>query len=164
VLRYFNAAGADPGGGLGERHDPETHLIPLILDAAAGDRQAITIFGEDYDTPDGTCIRDYIHVADLCEAHRLALQALLSGAPSATYNLGNGLGFSVREVIETASRVTGRDIPVEKGARRPGDPSRLVADSKKAMQELGWQPEFQDLARIVEHAWRFRQKHRGQPV
>lgn len=164
VLRYFNAAGADPDGALGERHDPETHLIPLVLDAAAGDRDAITIFGEDYDTPDGTCIRDYIHVSDLCEAHRLALEALLDGAASSTYNLGNGLGFSVRDVIETAARVTGRDIPVKIGTRRAGDPSRLVADSVRAREALGWSPAYDELATIIEHAWRFRQTHRGQAL
>jgi UDP-glucose 4-epimerase len=164
VLRYFNAAGAAPDGALGERHDPETHLIPLVLDAAAGDREAITVFGEDYDTPDGTCIRDYIHVTDLGEAQRLALEALLNDAPSATYNLGNGLGFSVREVIDTASRVTGREIPVKIGARRPGDPSSLVADSARAKAALGWRPEFHELATIIEHAWAFRQRFLGQPL
>lgn len=164
VLRYFNAAGADPAGTLGERHDPETHLIPLVLDAAAGDRDAITIFGDDYDTPDGTCIRDYIHITDLCQAHRLALEALLGGAASAVYNLGNGQGFSVREVIDAAAQVTGREIPVRMGERRPGDPSRLVADSARARQSLDWRPQFPDLATIIRHAWTFRQQHRGQPL
>lgn len=135
VLRYFNAAGADPSAELGERHDPETHLIPLALDAALGIRDAITIYGDDYDTDDGTCVRDYVHVADLCQAHRLALDALLAGARSNVYNLGNGRGFSVREVIDTASHITGRKIPQRIGPRRPGDPPRLVADSTKIREE-----------------------------
>jgi UDP-glucose 4-epimerase len=154
-LRYFNAAGADPDGELGERHEPETHLIPLVLQAAAGRRPDITVFGTDYDTPDGTCIRDYIHVADLCEVHLLALQRLWAGGDSAAYNLGNGNGFSVREVIETARAVTGRDIPVRYGERRPGDPARLVADSRRARAELGWEPRYADLATIIAHAWRW---------
>jgi UDP-glucose 4-epimerase len=161
ILRYFNAAGADPDGELGERHDPETHLIPLVLDAAAGDREAIAIFGQDYDTPDGTCIRDYIHVADLCQAHRLALDALLQGGESAIYNLGNGRGFSVREVIDAAATVTGRTIPCREAPRRPGDPPRLIADSAKAQRELGWRPEYADLATIIRHAWQFRQRRAG---
>jgi UDP-glucose 4-epimerase len=154
-LRYFNAAGADPDGELGERHDPETHLIPLVLQAASGRRPHITVFGDDYDTPDGTCIRDYIHVNDLCEAHLLALQRLGEGADSAAYNLGNGNGFSVREVIETARTVTGRDIPVQYSERRPGDPARLVADSRRARAELGWTPRYADLATIIAHAWQW---------
>ena len=158
VLRYFNAAGAHPDGELGERHDPETHLIPLVLDAAAGARDAIAIFGQDYDTPDGTCIRDYIHVADLCQAHRLALDALLQGGESNIYNLGNGRGFSVREVIDAAAAVTERQIPCRAAPRRPGDPPRLIADSTKAKRELGWTPEYTDLATIIRHAWQFRQR------
>ena len=154
-LRYFNAAGADPEGQLGERHDPETHLIPLVLQAASGRRPHITVFGQDYDTPDGTCIRDYIHVNDLCEAHLLALQRLWDGADNAVYNLGNGNGFSVQEVIETAHAVTGRDIPVRYGERRPGDPARLVADSRKAKAELVWTPRYADLATIIAHAWQW---------
>ena len=154
-LRYFNAAGADPDGELGERHQPETHLIPLVLQAATGHRPHITVFGTDYDTPDGTCIRDYIHVADLCEVHLLALQRLWAGGDSAAYNLGNGNGFSVREVIETARSVTGRDIPVQYGKRRPGDPERLVADAQRARAELGWKPRYADLATIIAHAWRW---------
>ena len=154
-LRYFNAAGADPAGRLGERHDPESHLIPLALQAASGRRAQISMFGTDYDTPDGTCIRDYVHIADLCEAHWLALQALLSGSPGAAYNLGNGEGFSVREVIETVRRVTGRPLVVKEEARRAGDPPRLVADASAARTRLGWKPRYPSLETIVEHAWNF---------
>jgi UDP-glucose 4-epimerase len=154
-LRYFNAAGADPEGQLGERHDPETHLIPLVLQAASGRRPSISVFGRDYDTPDGTCIRDYIHIQDLCSAHWLALQSLLGGADSQSYNLGNGNGFSVQEVIDTAEQVTGRKIPVVNGPRRDGDPARLVADSRLAREKLGWQPQYADLATIIEHAWKW---------
>ncbi len=157
-LRYFNAAGADPEGEIGERHEPESHLIPLVLQAASGRRPHITVFGTDYDTPDGTCIRDYIHVDDLCEVHLLGLQALWQGGNSKAYNLGNGNGFSVREVIDTASRVTGRDILVTYGERRSGDPARLVADSTRAKSELGWRPRYADLISIVEHAWRWEQR------
>ena len=156
-LRYFNAAGADPSGKIGECHDPETHLIPLVLRAASGRRESISVFGSDYETPDGTCVRDYIHVNDLCDAHLLALQNLWKGADSAAYNLGNGDGFSVREVIDTAVTVTGRDISVVKVERRAGDPARLVADSTRAKQELGWQPQHTGLGEIVEHAWRWEQ-------
>lgn len=159
-LRYFNAAGADPEGELGERHDPETHLIPLILQAASGRREAITVFGEDYETPDGTCIRDYIHVDDLCQAHLLALEKLWAGANSNAYNLGNGNGFSVREVIDTARHVTGCEIPMKIGERRPGDPARLVADSVRAKTELGWQPRYADLETIVRHAWSWESQQR----
>lgn len=153
ALRYFNAAGADPDGKLGERHNPETHLIPLVLQAASGRRQSITVHGSDYDTPDGTCLRDYIHVCDLCSAHLLALQKLRAGAPTTAYNLGNGNGFSVREVIDVAQEVTGKVIPVDYGVRRAGDPARLVADSRRAKAELGWQPCRSDLATIVRDAW-----------
>jgi UDP-glucose 4-epimerase len=156
-LRYFNAAGADPEGQLGERHDPETHLIPLVLQAASGRRPSISVFGRDYDTPDGTCIRDYIHINDLCSAHWLALQSLLNDGPSQAYNLGNGNGFSVQEVIDTAERVTGRQIAVVNGPRRAGDPARLVADATQARQHMGWQPQFADLATIVQHAWAWEQ-------
>ncbi len=152
-LRYFNAAGADPDGRLGECHEPETHLIPLVLQAAKGRREAISVFGCDYDTPDGTCIRDYIHVSDLCDAHLRALHHLLEGGGSACFNLGNGQGFSVREVIEAARRVTGRDIPVRYAARRAGDPPRLVADARRAREVLGWQPRRPDLETIVADAW-----------
>ncbi len=154
-LRYFNAAGADPEGQLGERHEPETHLIPLVLQAASGRRPHIGVFGRDYDTPDGTCVRDYIHIEDLCSAHGLALQSLMGGAGSQAYNLGNGQGFSVQEVIDTAQQVTGRSIAVVNGPRRAGDPARLVADASLIREKLGWQPRYADLATIVEHAWRW---------
>jgi UDP-glucose 4-epimerase len=157
-LRYFNAAGADPDGELGERHDPETHLIPLVLQAASGRRADIAVFGRDYDTPDGTCIRDYIHINDLCEAHWLALQSLMRGAESQRYNLGNGAGFSVQEVIDAAQRVTGKPIAVRDAPRRDGDPARLVADATLARQQLGWAPQFPDLETIVAHAWAWEQK------
>lgn len=156
-LRYFNAAGADPAGDIGECHDPETHLVPLVLRAASGRRENISVFGSDYDTPDGTCVRDYIHVADLCDAHLLALQKLWDGAQSTAYNLGNGNGFSVREVIDTAVTVTERDIAVIEADRRAGDPGRLVADSSRAKSELGWQPQYADLDKIIEHAWQWEQ-------
>lgn len=157
-LRYFNAAGADPGGRLGERHEPETHLIPLILQAASGRREVITVFGRDYDTPDGTCIRDYIHVADLVDAHALALDYLQRGGASAAFNLGNGNGFSVQQVIDTACKETGRDIRVVDAARRAGDPPRLVADAAKAREVLGWQPRYADLDTIMAHAWAWEQR------
>ena len=157
-LRYFNAAGADPDGQLGERHNPETHLIPLVLQAASGRRPFMSVFGTDYDTPDGTCIRDYVHVADLCEAHWLALQSLAQGAGSQAYNLGNGDGFSVFEVIDTVRKVTGREFTVKHETRRAGDPSRLVADSSAARQKLGWVPRYPSLQTIVEHAWAFEQR------
>ncbi len=157
-LRYFNAAGADPQGELGERHDPETHLIPLVLRAASGRRPNIAVFGRDYDTPDGTCIRDYIHINDLCEAHWLALQSLMQGAGSQRYNLGNGNGFSVQEVIDTARRVTGRPIAVIDAPRRDGDPARLVADATLARLQLGWKPQFPELDTLVAHAWGWEQQ------
>jgi len=153
ALRYFNAAGADPASEIGESHDPETHLIPLVLDAALGNRTNVTIFGVDYNTPDGTCIRDYIHVCDLADAHVLALQALEAGAPFGAYNLGNGRGYSVREVINAVEWVTGRKVPIEIGARRPGDPAILVSDATKARIELGWQPRLVDLDEIIRTAW-----------
>jgi UDP-glucose 4-epimerase len=158
-LRYFNAAGADPEGVLGERHNPETHLIPLVLQAASGRRSDIAVFGTDYPTPDGTCIRDYIHVSDLCDAHLLALQSLLAGSGSNHFNLGNGLGFSVKEVIETAKRVTGRTIPTRHEPRRAGDPPRLVADAQRARDILGWQPKRAALETIVADAWAWEQKY-----
>lgn len=157
-LRYFNAAGADADGELGERHDPETHLIPLVLQAASGRRGNVTVFGTDYPTPDGTCVRDYIHVEDLCQAHLLALEQLTNEGRTTAYNLGNSLGFSVRQIISTAEHVTGRRVPVVIGPRRAGDPAVLVADAKKAIAELGWQPKYQDLATIVRHAWAWEQK------
>ncbi len=157
-LRYFNAAGADPAGQLGERHVPETHLIPLVLQAAAGQRENIQVFGHDYDTPDGTCIRDYVHVQDLCKAHLLALNCLVAEGRTEAYNLGSGNGFSVQHVIDTAQRLTGREIPVAKAARRAGDPAVLVADSTLARRTLGWIPEFEDLESIVESAWQYHRK------
>jgi len=160
ALRYFNAAGADPDAETGEDHDPETHLIPLVLEAAAGRRPHISIFGDDYDTPDGTCIRDYIHVTDLADAHLRALRALEKGEGFAAYNLGNEVGVSVKEVIEVARRVTGRDIPVQMAPRRPGDPARLVADSARAHAELGWRAgELSGIYRIIESAWRWHLKN-----
>jgi UDP-arabinose 4-epimerase len=157
-LRYFNAAGADPDAEIGEDHDPETHLIPLVLDAAAGIRPHITVFGDDYDTPDGTCIRDYIHVADLADAHLLALKSLENGAASTAFNLGNGQGFSVNQVISTARRVTDREIPVKTGARRAGDPPQLVGDASRAIAILGWKPRFAALEDIVQSAWKWHQR------
>jgi UDP-glucose 4-epimerase len=157
-LRYFNAAGADPGGELGERHEPETHLIPIILQAAAGRRPAISVFGQDYATPDGTCIRDYIHVEDLVDAHVLALEYLLAGKDSDAFNLGNGNGFSVNEVIASAKRVTGKPISVTYAERRAGDPPRLVADATRAKTLLGWRPKRTDLDTIVADAWRWERK------
>ena len=158
-LRYFNAAGADPDCELGERHEPETHLIPLILQAASGRRDAISVFGQDYDTPDGSCLRDYIHVVDLCTAHLLALQNLIQGSGRKQYNLGNGDGFSVLEVIELTKKITGKDFHVIYADRRPGDPAVLVADSTLAKSELGWKPEFNDLAAIIKHAWQWEISH-----
>ena len=152
-LRYFNAAGADPEGRIGESHNPETHLIPLILKTAKGERESIKIFGTDYPTPDGTCIRDYIHVDDLAEAHILALKYLLDGGESEIFNCGYGHGYSVKEVIETVNRVTGIDFKVEEADRRPGDPAILVADSSKLKSKLGWEPKFDDLEYIVKTAW-----------
>ncbi|KII28880.1 UDP-galactose-4-epimerase [Pseudomonas fluorescens] len=158
-LRYFNAAGADPEGQLGERHEPETHLLPLILQAASGRRASVTVFGRDYDTPDGTCIRDYVHVADLVAAHALAVDYLLAGGTSTAFNLGNGQGFSVQQVIDTARGVTGREISVSEAPRRAGDPPRLVADPRRASDLLGWQPQFSSLEQIVAHAWSWEQKY-----
>ena len=158
ALRYFNAAGADPETRIGERHIPESHLIPLVLQAASGRRDSISIFGQDYDTPDGTCIRDYIHICDLCEAHLLAIKALQSSNKSAAYNLGNGNGFSVKEVIDTAKQVTGRDITVVAAERRVGDPARLVADAELARKELIWEPAFSSLETIIKHAWLWEEK------
>lgn len=157
IFRYFNAAGADPNGLFGEDHNPETHLIPLILQAAAGKRAAISVFGTDYDTPDGTCIRDYIHVADLAQAHVLGLEYLLEHQVSQIFNLGNGSGFSVKEVIDTAKQVTGKEISIEECPRRAGDPAILIGSSTKARQMLGWDPKYADLTTIVKHAWAWHQ-------
>ncbi|HWA11720.1 MAG TPA: UDP-glucose 4-epimerase GalE [Burkholderiales bacterium] len=154
-LRYFNAAGADPSGLLGERHEPETHLIPLVLQAASGRRTHIDVFGRDYPTPDGTCVRDYVHVEDLCRAHLLALEYLASGAASTAFNLGNGDGFSVQEVIDMAGRVSGRHIASRDRPRRAGDPVRLVADATRARSVLGWRPRYAGLEDIIAHAWRW---------
>jgi len=154
-LRYFNAAGADPEGELGERHEPESHLIPLVLQVASGRRDHVDIYGDDYPTPDGTCIRDYIHVWDLCSAHLRALEYLLAGGESCAFNLGNGTGVTVQEVIDMAKCVTDREVQVRKLDRRDGDPSMLVANSTKARVELGWHTEFQDLRTIIEHAWQW---------
>ncbi|NUN65109.1 UDP-glucose 4-epimerase GalE [Pseudanabaena biceps] len=158
IFRYFNAAGADPDGEIGEDHQPETHLIPLILLTALGKRDAITVYGSDYPTDDGTCIRDYIHVADLAEAHVLGLQYLLDGNKSEIFNLGNGNGFSVKQVIDTARQVTGQTINVLMGDRRAGDPPALVGSSVKAREVLKWQPKYADLEMILRHAWQWHQK------
>ncbi|MBD2340215.1 UDP-glucose 4-epimerase GalE [Calothrix sp. FACHB-156] len=157
-FRYFNAAGADPTGLLGEDHNPETHLIPLVLLTALGKRESISIFGTDYPTTDGTCIRDYIHVSDLADAHVLGLEYLLKGSDSEVFNLGNGLGFSVREVISAAEDVTGLTIPVQECDRRPGDPPSLIGSSEKARKILGWQPQYPGIKDIVLHAWQWHQK------
>ena len=157
ALRYFNAAGACPTGERGEDHAPETHLIPLALQVALDQREKIVIFGDDYPTRDGTCVRDYVHVTDLAQAHILALRALEQG--SRTYNLGNGQGFTVEEVIETCRQVTGHPIPAEVGPRRPGDPAVLVASSARIRRELGWQPQYPDLQTIIEHAWAWHRTH-----
>ena len=154
-LRYFNACGADPDGEIGEAHQPETHLVPLVLEAASGDRAAITINGIDYPTPDGTCVRDYVHVTDLAQAHVLALQHLERGGLSQALNLGTGRGHSIREIIAAAERVTGRRIPVREGARRAGDPPALVADPSRAMRLLAWQPVHSDIETILETAWQW---------
>lgn len=155
VLRYFNAAGADPDGEIGESHHPETHLIPLVLDAASGKREDIKIFGTDYDTADGSCIRDYIHVTDLADAHLRALHYLEEGNPGDFFNLGNAIGTSVLEVIESVKRVTGRTFKVVRSDRRAGDPAKLVGSSAKARNVLGWEPKYGDIDTIVTHAWKW---------
>jgi UDP-glucose 4-epimerase len=164
ALRYFNAAGADPDGALGEDHDPELHVIPKAIDAALG-RGAFQVFGEDYDTPDGTCLRDYVHVTDLAEAHLLALGALRGGAASTVYNLGNGRPTSVRDIIRAVERVTERTVPYTPGPRREGDPAVLFASSARIRQALGWAPRFEDVDTIVDTAWRWRDAHpQGYPA
>lgn len=159
ALRYFNACGAQPDGTLGEAHSPETHLIPLILQVANGQRERISVFGSDYPTPDGTCIRDYVHVCDLAQAHILALEYLLRGGESTAFNLGSGAGFSVRKVIEEARRITGHAIPVTEDVRRSGDPARLVASSEKAQRVLGWTPRYSALSTILQTAWNWHSSH-----
>lgn len=158
-LRYFNACGADESGTIGEAHNPESHLIPLILQVPNGKRETISIYGTDYDTPDGTCIRDYIHVTDLAQAHILAVQYLNNGGESDIFNLGNGVGYSVREVIETARKVTGHPIPATETSRRAGDPARLVASSEKAKSALGWKPVHDSLEEIIASAWNWHKNH-----
>lgn len=159
ALRYFNACGAHPSGAIGEAHAPETHLIPLILQVPNGKRAKISIFGADYATHDGTCIRDYIHVSDLAQAHILALDYLLQGGENNVFNLGNGVGFTVKEVIDVARKVTGHPIPAEVCPRRAGDPAQLVASSEKAKTVLGWSPKYDDLYTIVESAWNWHKDH-----
>ena len=161
-FRYFNAAGADPSGQLGEDHNPETHLIPLVLQTALGKRESISIFGTDYPTNDGTCVRDYIHVSDLADAHVLGLEYLLKGGDSTFFNLGNGNGFSVKEVIETARQITGKEIKAIECDRRPGDPPALIGSADKARKVLGWQPQYTSIKDIMTHAWEWHQKrHRS---
>ena len=157
IFRYFNVAGADPDGEVGEFHQPETHLVPLMLDAIDGKRDALTIFGTDYDTPDGTCIRDYVHVCDLIDAHVLGLNWLLDGKPSRVFNLGTGTGFSVREVIDRSREVTNRAVPIKEGGRRPGDCTKLVSGSTRAAAELGWAPKRSTMSQMISDAWRWHQ-------
>ncbi|WP_125115169.1 UDP-glucose 4-epimerase GalE [Agathobaculum sp. Marseille-P7918] len=159
ALRYFNACGAEPDASIGEAHNPETHLIPLILQVPQGKRSHISVFGKDYPTPDGTCIRDYIHVCDLAQAHILALDYLMQGGQNDVFNLGNGVGFSVLEVLEEARRVTGHPIPAKIEDRRAGDPAQLIASSDKAKTVLGWKPEYDSLQTIIETAWAWHQSH-----
>jgi len=159
ALRYFNAAGADDSGMLGEHHEPETHLIPLVLQTVLGKRDGLTVYGDDYPTVDGTCIRDYIHIADLASAHIASLNALENGGASSTYNLGNGNGYSVNDIILTTRQITGIEIPVHYGARRAGDPAILVADAGQAGKELGWEIRYKDLGSIIASAWKWHQNH-----
>lgn len=159
TLRYFNAAGAHISGKIGEDHSPESHLIPIILDVALGNRDKIMMYGADYDTEDGTCVRDYIHVSDLASAHSLALKRLMNGGESRIYNLGNGTGFSVKEVVEIARKVTGHEIPAEVAPRRAGDPAVLIASSKKAVDELGWKPKYNTVETVIETAWNWHKNH-----
>lgn len=158
-LRYFNAAGADPNGLIGEDHDPETHLVPVAIQAAMGLRSSLKVFGTDYDTPDGTCVRDYIHILDLAEAHLLAVRHLRGGGESRRYNLGNGQGFTVKQVIDAVESVTGLSVPYESAPRRAGDPARLIASSRKIRDEWGWAPKYPDLKEIVQHAWNWHRNH-----
>ncbi len=160
ALRYFNAAGADPEGRIGESHDPENHLIPIVLQVATGKRQAVTVYGSDYDTPDGSCIRDYIHILDLAQAHALALNRMREGAPSNLFNLGSETGYSVREVIAECEKVTGRSIATLDGPRRPGDPPRLVASAAKVRETLGWRAQFPTLQSVIETAWNWEQNRK----
>lgn len=159
VLRYFNAAGAHPSGAIGEDHSPESHLIPIVLQVANGTREKIMMFGDDYDTPDGTCVRDYIHVMDLADAHILALEKMMEENKSRTYNLGNGQGFSVKEIVEIARKVTGHPIPAEVAPRRAGDPATLIASSEKIICELGWEPRYNSIEKIIETAWNWHKNH-----
>ncbi|MBM7551458.1 UDP-glucose 4-epimerase GalE [Thalassobacillus pellis] len=159
ILRYFNVAGADPEGRIGEDHRPETHLIPIILQVALDKRDKILVFGNDYETKDGTCVRDYIHVTDLVDAHLLAIKKLSKDGQSDVFNLGNGQGFTVKEVIDAARRVTGHDIPAEIAPRRSGDPAQLVASSEKALNELGWHPQHSDMEEMIRTAWHWFQDH-----
>lgn len=158
ALRYFNAAGADPKARIGERHNPETHLIPLALQTVLGHRPPLKVYGNDYDTPDGTCIRDYIHVDDLADAHLLALEFLLNEGATSAFNLGSGSGYSVKEVLDAVKKVTGLDVPMEYGPRRGGDPARLVAEASNAKTILGWKPKYAKLNTIVSHAWNWEQR------
>ena len=158
-LRYFNACGAHPNGKIGEAHNPETHLIPLVLQVPNGKREYISVFGNDYDTPDGTGVRDYIHVVDLAQAHILAMEYLSKGGESNIFNLGNGVGFTVKEVIETARKVTNHTIPIREEERRAGDPSVLIASSEKARKVLGWKPQYADLETIISTAWKWHVNH-----
>lgn len=157
ALRYFNASGADPDNEIGEDHDPETHLVPLVLDAASGRRSHVTVFGTDYDTPDGTCVRDYIHVTDLADAHVRALDLLMAGASTDVFNIGTGHGYTVRQVVDSVARVTGIQVPIKFGPRRAGDPPELVSDPTKARTALGWHPRFHDLDQIISTAWAWHQ-------
>ena len=161
ALRYFNACGAHVSGDIGEAHNPETHLIPIVLQAAAGTRKCVEIYGDDYDTKDGTCVRDYIHVTDLAQAHILAMKYLLEGGGSDIFNLGNGVGFTVKEVIDTAEKVVGHPIPAEITGRRDGDPAWLIASSEKCKKILGWKPQHESLEEIIASAWNWMQKHPG---
>ncbi|MFC6176353.1 UDP-glucose 4-epimerase GalE [Companilactobacillus huachuanensis] len=159
ALRYFNVGGAKPDGSIGEDHNPETHLIPVVLQVAAGQRDELTIFGDDYDTKDGTNVRDYVHVEDLAEAHRLAMEYLRADNDSNVFNLGSSNGFSNKEILEAARKATGKEIPAKIGPRRPGDPSTLIADSTKARTILKWQPKYDDVEKVISDAWNFKSKH-----